>query len=214
MKTKKQIELTPTATARAAVPSLAVVTTVNPVLAFADESGAAATEDPNAIRPFHINIPESALADLRQRVLATRWPDRETVSDQSQGVQLAKLQALVSYCGTDYDWRKVEAKLNALPMFVTTIDGLDIQFIHVRSRDPNALPLIITHGWLPSDAEIALEWEAFIASLGRPAAQSRIGKLFERGFHTPGDVETRLGFHVGLLGVPNESVPLESAFQR
>jgi Epoxide hydrolase N terminus len=92
-----------------------------------DESGTAATEDPNAIRPFHINIPESELADLRQRVLATRWPDKEPVSDRSQGVQLAKLQALVSYWETDYDWRKVEAKLNALPMFVTTIDGLDIQ---------------------------------------------------------------------------------------
>jgi pimeloyl-ACP methyl ester carboxylesterase len=92
--------------------------------------------------------------DLRQRIAATRWPDRETVKDQSQGVPLAKLQELVRYWGTDYDWRKVEAKLNALPQFVTTIDGLDIHFIHVRSRHPNALPLIITHGWPGSILEL------------------------------------------------------------
>ncbi len=113
----------------------------------------AAAED-NLVRPFHINIPEETLVDLRQRVVATRWPDRETVTDQSQGVQLAKIQELVRYWGTDYDWRKVEAKLNALPMFVTEIDGLDIQFIHVRSRHPNALPLIITHGWPGSILEL------------------------------------------------------------
>jgi pimeloyl-ACP methyl ester carboxylesterase len=113
----------------------------------------AAVED-NAIRPFRINVPEAALVDLRRRVVATRWPDKETVKDQSQGVPLAKLQALVRYWGTDYDWRKVEAKLNALPQFVTTIDGLDIQFIHVKSRHPNALPLIITHGWPGSTLEL------------------------------------------------------------
>jgi pimeloyl-ACP methyl ester carboxylesterase len=100
-----------------------------------------------AIRPFHVKVPEAALNDLRRRVVATRWPPRETVSDQSQGVQLAKLQALVAYWATDYDWRKAEAKLNALPMFVTEVDGLDIHFIHVRSKQPNALALIITHGW-------------------------------------------------------------------
>ena len=107
---------------------------------------AAAGED-SAIRPFKINVAEEQLADLRRRIGATRWPDRETVNDQSQGVQLAKLQELVRYWGTDYDWRKVEAKLNALPQFVTTIDGADIHLIHVRSRHPNALPMIITHGW-------------------------------------------------------------------
>jgi hypothetical protein len=101
----------------------------------------------DAIRPFRINVPEEDLVDLRRRVQATRWPDRETVTDQSQGVQLAKLRELVRYWGTDYDWRKIEAKLNSLPQFVTTIDGLDIHFIHVRSRHPNALPVIITHGW-------------------------------------------------------------------
>jgi pimeloyl-ACP methyl ester carboxylesterase len=100
-----------------------------------------------AVRPFRVNVPEAALADLRRRVLATRWPDKETVADQSQGAQLAKLQELVRYWGSGYDWRKVEAKLNALPQFTTNIDGLDIHFIHVRSRHKNALPVIITHGW-------------------------------------------------------------------
>ncbi|HKG72825.1 MAG TPA: epoxide hydrolase [Aestuariivirgaceae bacterium] len=100
-----------------------------------------------AIHPFSITVPEEALVDLRQRILATRWPDRETVSDQSQGAQLVKLQELVRYWGTDYDWREGEAKLNTLPQFKTRIDGLDIHFIHVRSRHPNALPVIISHGW-------------------------------------------------------------------
>ena len=103
--------------------------------------------DSNAIRPFRIDLPEAELIDLRRRIAATRWPDRETVNDQSQGIQLAKLQGLVRYWGTDYDWRKAEAKLNALPQFMTTIDDVDIHFIHVRSRHPNATPLIMTHGW-------------------------------------------------------------------
>jgi pimeloyl-ACP methyl ester carboxylesterase len=106
----------------------------------------AASED-TAIRPFRVNIPQAALDDLRKRVRATRWPDKETVPDQSQGAQLAKIQELVRYWGTGYDWRKAEAKLNALPQFMTTIDGVDIHFIHVRSRQPNALPVIVTHGW-------------------------------------------------------------------
>jgi pimeloyl-ACP methyl ester carboxylesterase len=101
----------------------------------------------NAIRPFHMNIPEEALTDLRRRIVATRWPDKETVPDQSQGVQLATVQALAHYWATDYDWRKVEARLSALPQFITEIDGLDIHFIHVRSKHENALPLIVTHGW-------------------------------------------------------------------
>ena len=107
-----------------------------------------------AIRPFRVNVPEAALIDLRRRIAATRWPERETVNDHSQGVQLEKLKALVRYWGTDYDWRKAEAKLNALPQFVTTIDGLDIHFIHVRSRHPNAMPLIMTHGWPGSVFEL------------------------------------------------------------
>jgi len=113
----------------------------------ASAAPAAAKTSDKEIRPFRVNVPDEALADLRKRLSATRWPEKETVSDRSQGVQLAKLQELVRYWGTDYDWRKVEAKLNALPQFITTIDGLDIHFIHVRSRHPNALPVIITHGW-------------------------------------------------------------------
>jgi pimeloyl-ACP methyl ester carboxylesterase len=106
-----------------------------------------AAESDVAIRPFHINVPERALVDLRRRIAATRWPDRETVNDRSQGVQLAKFQELLRYWGTDYDWRKVEARLNASPQFITEIDGLDVHFIHVRSKHENALPLIVTHGW-------------------------------------------------------------------
>ena len=105
------------------------------------------TSEGDAIRPFRVNISEEALADLRRRVAMTRWPDRETVSDESQGVPLATIQELARYWGTDYDWRKIEARLNALPQFTTEIDGLDIHFIHVRSKHENALPLIVTHGW-------------------------------------------------------------------
>jgi len=101
----------------------------------------------DAIRPFHVNIPEKTLVDLQQRVKATKWPERETVTDESQGVQLATMRALAQYWATEYDWRKVEARLNALPQFITTIDGVDIHFIHVRSKHKNALPVIITHGW-------------------------------------------------------------------
>jgi hypothetical protein len=97
----------------------------------------AATED-NAIRPFQIDVPEDALADLRRRIAATRWPDRETVTDESQGVPLAMIQELTRYWAKDYDWRKVETRLNALPEFITEIDGLDIHFIHVRSKHENA----------------------------------------------------------------------------
>jgi pimeloyl-ACP methyl ester carboxylesterase len=100
-----------------------------------------------SIRPFHINVPEEQLVDLRRRIEATKWPDRELVTDSTQGVQLATMQKLAHYWATDYNWRKEEAKLNALPQFVTTIDGVDIHFIHVRSRNANALPIIITHGW-------------------------------------------------------------------
>src|SRR3712207_4959816 len=95
---------------------------------------AAAAAEHNAIRPFRIDVPEEAIVDLRRRVAATRWPDRETVNDRSQGVQLAKVQELVHYWGTEYDWRKAEARLNALPQFITTIDDVDIHFVHVRSR--------------------------------------------------------------------------------
>jgi pimeloyl-ACP methyl ester carboxylesterase len=103
--------------------------------------------DTTAIRPFRVNVPESELTDLRRRINATRWPEKETVADTSQGVPLAPLQDLVRYWVTDYDWRKCEAKLNALPQFTTEIDGLDIHFIHVRSKHKGALPVIVTHGW-------------------------------------------------------------------
>ena len=109
--------------------------------------------DPNAIRPFRFTASQEALDDLRRRINATKWPERETVTDATQGVQLATTQALARYWGTEYDWRKVEAKLNALPQFITEIDGLDIHFIHVRSKHENALPLIVTHGWPGSITE-------------------------------------------------------------
>src|SRR5580700_11494986 len=108
---------------------------------------AASATTADAIRPFRIDIPEEQLLDLRRRLAATRWPDKETVADDSQGVPLATIQDLARHWGKDYDWRKVEARLNGLPQFVTEIDGVDIHFIHVRSRHDNALPLIVTHGW-------------------------------------------------------------------
>ncbi|SDR15999.1 Pimeloyl-ACP methyl ester carboxylesterase [Rhizobiales bacterium GAS191] len=112
---------------------------------FIPHTASAAPSD--AVRPFRIDVPEEALVDLRHRLAATRWPEKETVADQSQGVQIATMQQLVRYWQTEHDWRKVEARLNALPQFITEIDGLDIHFIHVRSKHENALPLIVTHGW-------------------------------------------------------------------
>jgi len=109
----------------------------------AEETGGESSD----VRPFHVSFSDVELAELRRRIKATRWPERETVADATQGVQLATIQKLASYWSTDYDWRKCETKLNALPNFITTIDGLDIHFIHVRSKHPDALPLIVTHGW-------------------------------------------------------------------
>jgi pimeloyl-ACP methyl ester carboxylesterase len=119
-----------------------------------------------AVRPFRIDVPEAALVALRRRIAATQWPEKETVADQSQGVPLAMIQELARYWATDYDWRKVEAKLNALPQFMTEIDGLDIHFIHVRSRHEDALPLIVTHGWPGS----IIEQLKIIAPLVNPTA--------------------------------------------
>jgi len=107
-----------------------------------------------AIRPFRVTIPEKQIVDLRRRIAATRWPTKELVADRSQGVQLATVRELARYWSTEYDWRKAEAKLNALPQFVTKIDGVDIHFIHVKSRHPNAMPLIMTHGWPGSVIEL------------------------------------------------------------
>ena len=109
--------------------------------------------DKSAIRPFQVNVPEAELTELRRRINATKWPERETVTDATQGVQLATIQALARYWATEYNWRKVESRLNALPQFITEIDGLDIHFIHVRSKHENALPLIVTHGWPGSITE-------------------------------------------------------------
>src|SRR4029434_1396871 len=101
----------------------------------------------DSIQPCETNTPEEALIDLRRRIAATRWPEKETVTDQSQGVQLETMKKLASYWETDYDWRRIEAKLNSYPQFVTELDGLEIHFIHVRSKHEDALPLIVTHGW-------------------------------------------------------------------
>src|SRR5919106_1252506 len=130
-------------------PSLARSARTNPHYPETTELGSLAMDNmsDNAIRPFRIDVTEEALVDLRRRIAATRWPEKETVADQSQGVQLATMQKLADYWATDYDWRKVEARLQALPQFIAEIDGLDIHFIHVRSKHDNALPLIVTHGW-------------------------------------------------------------------
>jgi len=141
---------------------------------FPIHSAPAATND--AIRPFRINVPEEALVDLRRRLAATRWPEKETVDDDSQGVPLATIQELVRYWQTEYDWRKVEARLNAVPQFITEIDGLDIHFIHVRSKHDNALPLIVTHGWPGS----VIEQLKIIDRLTNPTAH---GGVASDAFH-------------------------------
>ena len=125
----------------------------------------AATEDAS-IRPFKVRVSEEALADLRRRIQATQWPEKETVADASQGVQLATMRALARYWVEEYDWRKIETKLNSYPQFITNIDGLDIHFIHVRSKERNALPVIVTHGWPGS----IIEQMKIIAPLANPTA--------------------------------------------
>jgi pimeloyl-ACP methyl ester carboxylesterase len=159
MKTKNEIELTQRGSGRSklslrvAVASLTILAAAIP--AIADTGlGTVSKQDADAIRPFRISVPQEQLVDLRQRIASAHWPDKETVNDQSQGVQLATIQELARYWATDYDWRNAEAKLNALPQFVTTIDGVDIYFIHVRSPHTNALPVIITHGWPGSVFEL------------------------------------------------------------
>jgi pimeloyl-ACP methyl ester carboxylesterase len=126
---------------------LAVATAITSLFLANKSTAANESQDQTAIRPFHFTASKEALADLKRRIAATRWPEKETVTDSSQGVQLATIQKLARYWATDYDWHKCEAKLNALPQFVTNIDGVDIHFIHVRSKEKNALPLIVTHGW-------------------------------------------------------------------
>jgi pimeloyl-ACP methyl ester carboxylesterase len=154
------------------------------------------------IRPFHLEVPEEQLDDLQQRIEATRWPTKELVDDRSQGVQLATMQALARYWTTEYDWRKAEAKLNALPQFTTEIDGVEIHFIHVRSQHEDALPLIMTHGWPGSVIEL-LET---VGPLTDPTAH---GGRAEDAFHLvlpslPGygfsAEPTELGWNVGRVG--------------
>jgi pimeloyl-ACP methyl ester carboxylesterase len=146
------------------------------------------------VRPFTVNIPQAELDELRRHVVATRWPDRETVNDQSQGIQLEKLRPLVEYWGTGYDWRKAEAKLNSLPQFMTMIDGVDIHFIHVRSEHANALPLIMTHGWPGS----VLELLKTVEPLTDPTAH---GGTAEDAFHLV--LPSLPGF--GFSGKPTET---------
>ncbi|HKR09332.1 MAG TPA: epoxide hydrolase, partial [Gemmatimonadaceae bacterium] len=110
-------------------------------------STSTATDTRSDVRPLHVSFPEEQLADLRRRIKATKWPEKETVADETQGVQLATMQALANYWANTYDWRKAEARINSYPNFVTNIDGLDIHYIHVKSKEKNALPIIITHGW-------------------------------------------------------------------
>lgn len=158
MKTTIQIKFTPCVRwrkiiSRIIVAFLGLVTAATSANA-GEESSTRARGDTNAIRPFKVRIPDAELAALRARIKATRWPTRELVKDRSQGVQLATLKELVRYWATEYDWRKAEARLNAFPQFVTKIDGVDIHFIHIRSRHENALPLIMTHGWPGSVIEL------------------------------------------------------------
>src|SRR4029453_10007772 len=143
------------------------------LLTFASTSYAAEGE---SIRPFKIEVPQAALDDLRRRIKATRWPTPELVKDRSQGVQLATLRALASYWLTEYDWRKCEARLNALPQFKTVIDGVEIHFIHVRSRHENAMPLIMTHGWPGSVIEL-------LGTVGPLTDPTKYGGTADDAFH-------------------------------
>src|SRR5689334_12573092 len=156
----------------------------------------------NAIHRFRVDVPEAELAELRRRIAATRWPTKELVADRSQGVQLELLQELARYWATDYDWRRAEAKLNALPQFTTEIDGVDIPFIHVRSPHEDALPLIMTHGWPGSVIEL-------LETVGSLTDPTEHGGTAEEAFHLvlpslPGygfsGEPTELGWGVGRIG--------------
>ena len=136
-----------TASATAGAIGFAPYTSAHAFDAATELAEGAAGGDPAAIRPFRFTASDAALADLKRRVEMTRWPESETVTDDTQGVQLATIQALAHYWAGDYDWRRCEARLNALPNYITEIDGLDIHFLHVRSKHENAAPLIVTHGW-------------------------------------------------------------------
>jgi len=168
--------LGPRITAETFADSKAITTNEENIMTQPTATGTEQAPDNSAIRPFQFNFPDAELAGLRSRVNATRWPERESVSDASQGVQLATMQKIARYWGTDYDWRKGEAKLKALPHFITEIDGLDIHFIHARSKHENALPMIITHGWPGS----IIEQMKIIEPLTNPTAN---GGSSEEAFH-------------------------------
>src|ERR671924_361785 len=198
-----------------------------------------AAETATDTHPFQVEIPEQELAELRRRIDATRWPSKELVDDRSQGVQLATLQALARYWSTDYDWRACEARLNALPQFTTQIDGVDIHFIHVRSRHENALPLIMTHGWPGSVIELldtigplsdptALGWESGRIARAWAELMHRLG--YPRYVAQGGDVgalvtdlmgrqavEGLAGYHLNLLTAVlaiGDHLPKESEQER
>src|SRR5258705_425632 len=166
--------------------------------------------DKNAIRPFQVNVPKAELTELRRRINATKFPERETVEDATQGVQLATVQALARYWATEYDWRKIEARMNALPQFLTEIDGLDIHFIHVRSKHENALPLIVTHGWPGS----ITEQMKIIDPLTNPTAH---GGSASDAFHVVIPSIIGYGFQMGLrpqtlYGIADSPVGLAAYF--
>jgi len=163
-------------------------------LTSATQRGREQAADKNAIRPFHVNVPEAELTELRRRVAAARLPERETVTDFSQGVPLATTQKLARYWATEYDWRKVEARLNAVPNFITEIDGLDIHFIHVRSKHENALPVLISHGWPGS----IIEQLKLIEPLTNPTAH---GGTAADAFHVV--IPSMPGY--GFSGKPTET---------
>ncbi|MGW5494353.1 alpha/beta fold hydrolase [Streptomyces olivaceoviridis] len=169
-----------------------------------------------AVRPFRVRVPQKELNELRRRVKETRWPDRETVRDRSQGAQLAKLRPLVEYWGTGYNWRKAEAKINALPQFITEIDGLDIQFAHIRSPHPDALPMLMTHGWPGSIVELL----KVVAPLTNPTAH---GGRAEDAFHLvlptlPGygfsDKPTSTGWNPARVAVAFNELMLRLGYTR
>ena len=163
-------------------------------LTSATQRGREQAAEKNAIRPFHVNVPEAELTELRRRVAAARLPERETVTDFSQGVPLATTEKLARYWATEYDWRKVEARLNAVPNFITEIDGLDIHFIHVRSKHENALPVLISHGWPGS----IVEQLKLIEPLTNPTAH---GSTVADAFHVV--IPSMPGY--GFSGKPTET---------
>lgn len=186
-----------------AVGALGLAALANPLGAAAQaEDRAGSPSRAAAIRPFRVGFTDVEVRELRTRVIATRWPDKETVADHSQGAQLARVEALAAYWARGYDWRKAEAKLNALPQFITNIDGLDIHFIHVRSKHANAMPLLMTHGWPGSVFELL----KVVGPLTDPTAH---GGRAEDAFHLV--MPSYPGY--GLSAKPRRRVGVRSAWR-